>query len=279
MSLFLLQGRVPCRYVRRMQKFIRIFLFILLSGQSAFSAPPASWSDWQEAKNFYEAGDYEAALQVFKAHPREGSSYYFNLGTLYSRLHRWGEAIAHLEKANKLHPHDPDIQFNLAFVRNELSQQLGSEKLDPASSWVEELADRVSLDEVRATLGLLGVIVLALWIQAYWKTRDLKHAIIQPSGIIGLFCFFITLGIYGIQRWADEHPPAICLNHLVIRSGPGNHFLELSQLNAGTKVRLLGPSAPEAIQGSNSPQSEVWKQIRYSAEGIGWIPASSLLTL
>lgn len=231
----------------------------------AWAKPEAGdWSEWQQAKEFYDAGKYNEALQEFRAHPSESAHYFHNVGTIHFRLGQPGPAVAYLSKANLLQPHDPEIQRNLQLARSALSRLIGQDHVDPASSPLENLADRVSMGEVRGALGLLGLIVAALWLRSYWRTRNLRRSLLQPSGMIGLIGFAITLGLYAAERVAEANPPAFAIERVVIRSGPGSQFNQIGQLEAGVKVRQLGAQ-------------EGWEQIRYSRDGIGWVPMSSLL--
>ena len=229
-------------------------------------------STWTETKQLYDTQQFQAAIAQLQKSPQESSAYYYDLGTLSFKAGQFGRAVAYLEKANRLHPHEPDIQFNLSLAKKKLSQLIGDDQLDPSSSWLEQLADRVSLDEVRGTLGLLGLVVVLLWLRAYVSTRNLYQALFNTAGLLGILGFGITVGIYGIQRWADAYPPGICLESQVIRSGPGEHFLELVKVESGAKLRLLSSSAA-------AEDAENWRQVRYSPDGIGWIKASTILTL
>src|SRR5688572_12586462 len=92
------------------------------------------WSDWKEAKKLYEQQRYDDAIQELRAHSKEDASYYYNLGTLYYWTKKPAPALAHLEKANYLLPHDPDIQYNLSRIREQVGQIIGTEQLDPAST-------------------------------------------------------------------------------------------------------------------------------------------------
>jgi tetratricopeptide (TPR) repeat protein len=233
----------------------------------------SSWNDWQEARTLFDAGKYEDALREFQLHPSESAQYFHNLGTVYLKLGQPGPAIAYLDKANHLRPHDPEIQQNLKIAQTSLGRLIGSDHLDPASNGLEILADRVSMGEIRGALGLLGLIVAALWLRAYLRTRDLRRTLLQPSGLIGMIGLAITLALYATERLAEAHPPAYALDRVVVRSGPGEQYAQLGQLESGVKLRLLGPS--ESIQAGGKPQ--LWDQVRYSQDGIGWVPASSLL--
>lgn len=258
------------------EDMLELFLGILLLGNQTLASPndlkSGNWAEWKDAKSFYDVGKYEDALRALQQHPQESASYYYNLGTLFFQNGNLGQSVGYLEKANRLNPHDPDTQYHLSIARSALGRALGEDKVDPASSWLEGLADRISLEEVRTTLGLLAMIVILLWIRAYWATRNIKAALFKISGLLGILGFSITAGIYGIQRWANSCPPAISLERLSVRSGPGEHYLELSQIEAGAKLRLLGPAA-------QAGQGETWKQVRFSQDGIGWAKAGSLLEL
>jgi hypothetical protein len=256
-----------------------VFLLILFLIPSAHATPePSNWGNWQQAKTLFDSGKYDAALADLQAHATQDANFYYNVGTIYHRMGRIGVSVAYLEKANRLQPHDPAIQKNLQLAREELSHLIGQDRLDPASTWAEGIADHVSLDEIRGTLGLLGSITMILWLQAYLRTRRLRKTILQPAAVCTFIGFLITIGLYSVERMAEAHPPAVCIERQVVRSGPGDRFLELSQLEAGTKLRVLGPAATAegAPVGANP---EWWRQIRYSQEGIGWVRVSSLLLL
>jgi hypothetical protein len=235
------------------------------------------WGPWQQAKTLFDSGKYDAALGEMMAHPTSDSSFYYNMGTIYNKLGRTGLAVAYLEKANRLQPHDPAIQKNLKGAHDELGRLIGTDRLDASSTWAESVADHVSLDEIRGTLGLLGSITLILWLQAYLRTRRLRKTLLQPAAICTFVGFLITIGLYSVERMAESHPPAVAVDHQVVRSGPGDRFLELSQIEPGMKLRVLGPVADSEAQAGGS--SEAWRQIRFSQDGIGWVRVSSLLLL
>lgn len=205
-----------------------------------------------EALELSQAGKIEEALVVLKTHADQSATYYYNVGTLSMQLGHSGEALAYLEKAKKLKPHDSDIQQNLNIARASLARVLGTERLDPASTWVESLADHMPLDEIRGTLGLVGLILAIFWIRSYLKTRNLRKTFLYPAALFSLVAFGVTGVLYGAQRLAEAHPPAVCLERQTIRSGPGDQFIALAQVEAGTKIRLLGPTDSQ------------WAQVRYA---------------
>ena len=259
----------------------RTFTFIILAltlfstlNLSPHAAPAAQWSEWEAAREFFKNREYAKALAEFQEHPRDSDPYYhYNLGTTYYHLNQLGPALAHLEKANQLSPHQSDILFNLNQTRLLLEKQMSPGLLDPTSTWLDQITDRISLDEVRATLGLIALLITLIWIRSYLKTRSLKNTFFQPSGYIGFIALTLSLLVYSAQRWARSSPPAMVLKAQIVRSGPGDRFMELGNLREGVKIRRLSASAQE--EGSQ----EEWRQIRFSEQAIGWVKSSALLTL
>ena len=216
---------------------------------------------------------YAEALAALRRAPERWppAAYHYNGGTLHYHLHQPALAVAHLEKAARLAPHDPDIHANLRQARAAFERTEPGIVLDPASHAWERIADRVPLEEIRACLGLTLLLSLLFWTRTFWKTRRLRTALAHRLGILGAGGFLITAMLYGIERWSASHPPAICLEDLSIRSGPGRHYMELGRAQAGTKVRLYDAQATEG--------TETWRQIRFTTQEIGWFPVRALLFL
>lgn len=266
-----------------MVKFVALMSFVLSAIpclECCFAQANTPGGEFTQVQASFGSGKYEDALRQLAEHPTEDASYYYNLGTILLKLKQAGKSLAFLEKANRLHPHDSSIQQNLLIARNTLSQSLGRDRLDPSSTWLETMADRLRLDEIRGALGLTAFTVALFWIRSYLKTRRLRETLLKPAGWIGVSALFITLGLYGIERWANLNPVAICLEHTIVRSGPGDTYFEVIQVEAGTKLRALGPTSESLLPAANpTTPGTIWRQIRYSADGIGWVKASNILLL
>jgi tetratricopeptide (TPR) repeat protein len=232
-----------------------------------------SATDAPEIKQLFKAGKYDEAAKLLLSHPETTPAYYYNLGTIEYRRDQLGPAVAYLEKANRLQPHDAAIQSNLRAARLKLGHLIGEDHLDPASTSFEAFADTVPIAEIRGGIGLLCLVLTLFWIRSYLKTRSLTQTLFKPVGFLGILALGVVLALYGAERVAASHPPAVVIDRQTVRSGPGDRFLELSQVESGSKLRLMGPS--EKAEGTGEP----WLQVRFSADGIGWVRASSLLLL
>ncbi len=253
---------------------LRLILSLLPVGlMLSVASAHAQNADWQGARTLFEAGKYADALQLLKANPSDDAAYFYDLGTIYSKIGDSGKAVAYLEKANLLEQHHPDIQNNLRLSQTALAQQIGGmDKLDPASTWTESLASRVSIEEVRGALGVAVLILAAFWIRIYRKTSRLRATFLNPSALICSLGLLIVSGMYWVETSAASVPAAVLLQAETVRSGPGAKFQELEKLPAGVKVRQL--------EGATTGEGgTIWRQIRYSQDAIGWIPVASLLSL
>lgn len=234
--------------------------------------------DFESLQAAFNSGKYEDALQQLRAHPEDAATYYYDLGTVLLKLNRIGEATAYLEKANHLQPRDIAIQQNLQLAQNSLAKTVGAEHLDPASSWTENLADRLRLDEIRGAFGLVCFVIALFWIRSYLKTRKLRQTLMKPAGWLGIGALALTAALYGMERLSGMNPVVVCLEHASVRSGPGDSYVEVSQAEAGTKLRALGPTS-ETLSTQTTAPHQLWRQVRYSQDGIGWVRASSVLLL
>ncbi|MCM2280009.1 MAG: hypothetical protein NDJ89_18200 [Oligoflexia bacterium] len=222
---------------------------------------------WEELKALYDARRYEDAQRLLLENPESTHDYYYNLGTLAYRLSRHGLAVAYLEKAYRMKPYDSDTRQNLELARSGLAQVIGASKLDPGSTPLEAFGDLLAPPAARAALGTLGLFLILLGLLRYRKDGDLRESLSHPQGALGALGLVLELLLVSAQ-WLDQrHPAAFPLERLTVRSGPGDQYLELAQVEAGVKLRIL----------STGGSGDEWRQIRYAPDRIGWVRAPGLL--
>lgn len=242
----------------------------MTSSTTAYSSNDVQW---QELRSRYDQGRINEALQLLlkEDHP----AYYYNLGTLYYQMDQIGKAVAYLEKANKLNQTDKDIQYNLETARTALRKKLGERLLDPGASPMDWISDQAHSPKVQALFALLTLIVTLAGFRRYWLTQDLTE---WSTGLLsgtGLFLLLTLIALTRFPHILGAQSAAVALERQSIRSGPGDQFLELTQIEAGTKVRLTG----ESINGTSGTSTLLWHQVRFSGDGIGWIKDSEFLFL
>lgn len=200
---------------------------------------------------------------------------YYNLGTRSYQKGQIGKAVAYLEKANELFQNNKDIQYNLQIARSALRKNLGERLLDPGASPIDWLTDHTHSPQIQALLALFTLSIVVMGFRRYWLTKNLHD---WTTGLLtgsGLLLFVTLIAITRFPHLLGAHPAAIALENQPIRSGPGDQFLELTHIEAGTKVRLTGDS----IEGTRDSTPQVWHQIRFSGDGIGWVKESEFLFL
>lgn len=221
-------------------------------------------------------GQYREAIQALQQSPTYDATYFFNLGILYGKMNQPGLAHAYFEKANRLHPHDPEILRNLKVARDQLQKQLSATQsdigIDSASDQFERFSDRIQGDEILGVIGLVLVIVSLLWIRAYLKTRHLTKTFLKPSGWFGVLALMLVTAFYGVYKAGSYNPPAVVLIKQPLRSGPGMNYPEITNIEPGIKVRMMGSAV-------TVNENELWQKIRYKSDQTAWIPLSNLLPL
>ena len=222
------------------------------------------------------AGKFKDAIDALKQNPSYDSTYFYNLGVLYGKMKQPGLAVAYLEKANREKPHDPEIISNLKIAKNALQSQLervhSELSIDSASNQLERFSDRIQNDEILGMIGLISVLVSLFWIRAYLKTRHITKTFLKPSGWFGVLALVLVFAVYGMVRAGNSNPPAIVILGEPLRSGPSLSFPEITLIEPGIKVRIIGSPA-------TANENELWQKVRYKPNQTAWIHLSSLLPL
>jgi|GEM_PF-804439 len=298
MSLFLLQGRgIPGYFVimgLMLLKSTVLLTFPFLAQSIAIGAEPSTLKtasqlqNWPEVHAQYQQGRFNEALQLLKKiAPQQideanRATYYFNLGTLSYRVGDLGKAVAFLEKANRLASNNSQVQHNLSLARSAWGKSIGADRLDPGASLADWWIDRTRSPKAQALFALFTFAILLMAMRRYSNLRSRSIRDIYTDSNIVLFCslgiilFFMLLATTQFAGLLGTRPAAISLNRQTVKTGPGERFLELTQVETGTQVRLTGISVIEKIENG---QSTLWYQVRLSQDGIGWIREADFLFL
>ena len=210
---------------------------------------------WSTFKKHYDQHEYSQALTLLLENPSPQASYHYNLASVYFRLGKLPYALAHFEKAKRLHP-DADTEYNLQWVRTQLSHE-------DTSSFLEPLRN---LNTIRTGLGAFACLLGILSIFIYYQHRSLLPFKKNPATLFALFGFCVFFGLYLFQQ-LDKSSPAILLKNQALRSGPGDHYTELGQAREGTRILL-----------TNTHEKSLWRQVQHD-QTVGWIPEDAFLAL
>jgi hypothetical protein len=255
------------------------FLFPICEGFAGNPLAPSqsiSGEFAEEVQRLIDAEHYEEALMLFAELPLEKQlipSVQMNIGLLEKlRGDEW-MALYSFERAQVNILYDPALQEMIRLTRRRLARQQGFSTLPDASNWAESLGDQMPYDSLHfLTISvLLGV--LLLWGFGFKKTRRLKSILFYPQGLIALIGLALMGVLWSIKVWSDYRPAALVNQAFIVRSGPGEEFLEIQQIPQGSKVRINHRYEQRLLKPDD------WYQVKISSEQLGWLPGSSLLLL
>lgn len=226
-------------------------------------------SIFEEANQFYQSGDYAAAIDAYQAVLAggfESHDLHYNLGNAYFKTGELGLAILEWERALALEPGDPDALANL-----ELARTLTVDDIEPlprfwllsAGSWLLELIPRTLLRLLALGGWLLlctGVVMrlLARRDTVRWAAGWMAAVGLTATVLLGTNLLARELGLGRAERGV------ILENVVPVRSAPSaDDDLTVFEVHEGTRVRI-------------DRRTEEWAEIVLDDGKVGWIPAGAM---
>lgn len=228
-------------------------------------------SNFQQANNAYDQGDYEAAVTHYMAILENGQAsvaVHYNLGNAYYRLNDVANSIYHYEKALQLDPNDQDVQNNLQFAHNMRIDEIEEASPTGFQKWRSSLLDTFETTGW-ARLGIIAMFGFSLLFLLYYFNRNSLHK--RIFFISSLVFLFISLGATAMgftkKSFQDNNEFSIVLaDQIEIRSEPNTRGSEVFTLHAGTKVEVL-------------EQHQEWTKIAIGSGAQGWVQQDHLKDL
>lgn len=197
---------------------------------------------------------------------------WYNLGNAYFRLGERGHAIASYRRALELVPRDPDIQANLAFARQRVTES--------ASGEVDSVAfDRRVLsvlpplsDEEWRSLFLIGytagwLMLIAAAARQSNRLRSFGAGILVVSLLPGIAGYATGRDLSGARRLSflreSSHPAVVAQKEAEVFAGDGKQFQVIAVVHDGAEVMSL-------------EQRPGWVQILLPGDRRGWLPSAAL---
>jgi tetratricopeptide (TPR) repeat protein len=247
---------------------VLVLLGSLLVNPSKAVADNGVYVSLDSANSAYNKADYPKAIlfyQKFISGGIESSQAYYNLGNCYYRTNEIGKAILYYEKAEKLNPADPDIQFNLQLANQKITDKVTSDSpVFLFSDW-KKFENRFT--EKQWALICIAVLCLSLLLFAFYLffSNLLLRQLCFWSGFavffISLFAFFLANKQY---QSLTSHDTAIVLSASVtVKGAPDDKSTQLFVLHEGTKVSIV-------------KNEGVWTEIKLSNGNVGWLISSDI---
>ena len=244
--------------------FKRIYFCLILFTFPLFiAAKDAPAKLFATGNQQYAKGQFDEAVKTYKQLVDSGyraAEVYFNLGNAYYKLDDMASAILYYEKAYKLTPGDEDIEVNLQFANQKITDKIEAVPEFFLKKWWRGFVMTFSLN-TWAIVGLgallLGSALLIVYLFSYIihiKKASFYTGLIMV--VLGLFALFLA---NSQSRYFENANQAIVFNGSVdVKSGPQKDMKTLFVIHEGLKVGIR-----ESENG--------WIKIVLPNGNIGWI--------
>jgi tetratricopeptide (TPR) repeat protein len=218
---------------------------------------PDAAESFHQGAAAYEAGRYQEAARHFRRAARdiENGDLYFNLGNAYLKAGDLGRAVLWYERAARLAPRDPDLEFNLRQARTRVrdKEELADPALTRSVFWA---AGWWPPGAVQAVLALFWAgFWLLLGLRLYYKKAYFGWA---AAVMLAASLALAPSAFYGPYERLFIKPAVVLAETLPVKSGPGQTAAELFVLHAGARVLVEDQRNGRLL-------------IRFGPGKIGWV--------
>ncbi|MBS4001037.1 MAG: tetratricopeptide repeat protein [Desulfobulbaceae bacterium] len=247
-------------------KYYILAFYVLFITISANSQTPEE--SFEKANNFYISGNYEQAIEIYRAIIDDGyqsAELFYNLGNSYFRMDKIPSAILYYERAARLAPSDSDIEFNLKIANLRIIDKF------------ETVPKLFIVEWYHSVMGFLysgvwgWVSVILLWASFLFLTLFIISGTTYSKKLLFLFVVLGFIGtvltsILAYHAYYDEtsrEHAIIFATSIYVKSAPDDSSVDLLILHEGTKVEI-------------TDKLEGWSEILLENGNKGWVPASVL---
>jgi tetratricopeptide (TPR) repeat protein len=247
------------------------FLALLLTAAAPASAS-ATADPFAAANKLYFEGRYaEAAAayeQLLRGSP-PSAALHFNLGNAYFKADQKGRAIAAYLRALRLEPREPNVRFNLKFVRQKVT---GNEpRLSPA--WERALA-ALTLNEWTALAA--GALWLFFLLLALREARPAWRKPLRGYAALAGLAALLFAGCFAVAAFEQGRAArgVVVTTEAIVRAGPLERSPVSFQLRDGSEVIVLDTQEIAEAGGR-----QTWYQIQDAARRVGWVKQDQVVVV
>ncbi|HXG48869.1 MAG TPA: tetratricopeptide repeat protein [Methylomirabilota bacterium] len=230
---------------------------------------PAQTNDFEQANKLYELGRYAEAAAAYERlatnHPGSVAAH-FNRGNAWYKAGQVGRALAAWWQAARIDPRDPDVRFNLQFVRKEVA---GDDA--PAPPLWQQVAAGLTpaaWQLLASAAFWLFFLVLALReLRPAWR-----RALRLPAVVAGGLFILSTAGALAARALERRLSAVVIVPQGIVRYGPVEESQVHYQLRDGSEVIVLDRQP-------GTPGQPAWLQVQDASRRTGWIKDDQVLLL
>ncbi len=225
-------------------------------------SPDSAEEIFFKAGKAYKKGNYKKAIDQYNLLLRHGyinGHIYYNLGNAWFRLNQLGKAILNYKRAKTLIPRDPDLNFNLSYVRNRTLDEIPHERniLHVIFFWLDSL----NLHELFYTFLIINILFWSMLIAYIFLNTDWMLYI-----LITLLTLWLISGTSFILKWywiQTDNRAVILAKEEYVLAGPNKGDTILFKLHEGAIVHY-------------ERSEDGWALIHISDQKRGWVKESDL---
>jgi tetratricopeptide (TPR) repeat protein len=254
-------------------RFARLGLMLLLftAIAAAFGAenPTAAF---EQANKLYEQGRFSEAAATYEQLIHSGHPFpvvFYNLGNAFFKAGQYGRAIAAYRHAEKLMPRDPNLRFNLQFVRKKVS----AGDAVPGTVWQRSLSHLTLNEWTALAAGAYWLWFLLLALREFRPAlkRPLRGYTSTAGAAALLLAGCLVAAIYEQSRVTEA---VVVAPGAVVRYGPLEESQVRFQLRDGSEIVVLDEK--DLLVGD---KKQSWLQVQDSVRGIGWLKRDQVVLL
>lgn len=245
-------------------KSVQVALVVLLVATLVIAEDQVD-SEFKEANRLFQEREYEAAADKYREILNGGFSnetVEFNLGNCLYRLGELGQARLHYERAARLSPNDPDINYNISFIEQRyLKQTLREENF-------------ATIDRVlwRTVSGFPQEPVLIFGIAAYLALnlllgiRIFKSTLLHPALFWTILIVLFLSAVFSIS---------VSVAQVTLAESTAYGIIVGKNVDTSSEPEPDAPSsfpAPEAMKVLIERQQGDWIEIVLPNGSKGWVP-------
>lgn len=223
-----------------------------------FCLPLFSASDFDQARDHFDRGEFEKALRVYQSIAGQSAALDYNTGNTLMRLDRPQEAVAYYRRALWQSPADAEVRANLS-----RALEVCGAALTPLPLWRK--ATGFPHPEQWQT-----AFILCCWVIAGLGILSLRVAALRAGLPWILPLLILLLSVLGAGVWASR--PAAYAREAVIKSPKVTALFEPLP-DATERFSLSGGSQVRIVKTDRN-----WALIELQEEN-GWLPLDELLFL
>ena len=248
-----------------------ILLMLILTGPPALSAESPA-TVFEHANKLYEQGKFPEAAAAYEQLLQSGhgsAALFYNLGNAWFKAGQHGRAIAAYRQAEKWLPRDPNLHFNLQFVRKKVS---GSETT-ATGLWHRALRHLTLNEWTILTVSAYWLWFLLLGLREFRPglRRSLRGYTATAGMTAVLLAGCLTAAAYEQSRLTEA---VVVVPEAVVRHGPLEESQVKFQLRDGSEIVVLDEK--ELLVGD---KRQSWLQVQDGVRGIGWLKRDQVIVL